>query len=67
MADTAHATEEEIRERYDAPEKVQQQAEVIAAKIRKSKHFIAFTGAGISTSAGSLHCRCLRLSLNDGL
>lgn len=31
---------------------VDQKAEILASQIRSSKHFIAFTGAGISTSAG---------------
>jgi mono-ADP-ribosyltransferase sirtuin 6 len=39
-------------ERRDAPEVIDKQAEELAALIKKSKHFIVFTGAGVSTSAG---------------
>lgn len=41
--------EEEILE---PSELVEQKATTLANQIKKSKHFIAFTGAGISTSAG---------------
>ncbi|RGP73174.1 nad-dependent deacetylase sirtuin-6 [Fusarium longipes] len=39
-------------ERRDAPEVIDDQAEKLVALIKNSKHFIVFTGAGISTSAG---------------
>ncbi|KAM0244943.1 hypothetical protein ACHAP5_005850 [Fusarium lateritium] len=39
-------------ERRDAPEIIDQQADELVALIKKSKHFIVFTGAGVSTSAG---------------
>ncbi|KAJ5200720.1 hypothetical protein N7491_008474 [Penicillium cf. griseofulvum] len=39
----------EIREPLTAVDK---KAEALAAQIKKSKHFIVFTGAGVSTSAG---------------
>lgn len=50
MADTAPKVAE--KERREAPESVETKARQLADRIRKSKHFIAFTGAGISTSAG---------------
>ncbi|KAI8167532.1 NAD-dependent protein deacetylase SRT1 [Colletotrichum sp. SAR 10_65] len=50
MADTAPKVAE--KERREAPESVETKARLLAERIRKSKHFIAFTGAGISTSAG---------------
>lgn len=37
---------------YESPEIIDQKAQLLADLIRKSKHFIAFTGAGVSTSAG---------------
>eukprot|EP01007_Sphenomonas_quadrangularis_P002440 NODE_392_length_1549_cov_155.404667_g285_i0.p1 GENE.NODE_392_length_1549_cov_155.404667_g285_i0~~NODE_392_length_1549_cov_155.404667_g285_i0.p1 ORF type:complete len:411 (-),score=43.53 NODE_392_length_1549_cov_155.404667_g285_i0:221-1453(-) len=52
MAHTAHTTDEEVSERFDPPEVVLQQATDIARLITQSKHFIIFTGAGISTSTG---------------
>lgn len=52
MADTAHKTEEEKKEYFDSEEDLDIKCEVLAQLIKTSKHFIAFTGAGISTSAG---------------
>ncbi|KAM0316322.1 hypothetical protein ACHAPQ_011357 [Fusarium lateritium] len=39
-------------ERRDTPEIIDQQADELVALIKKSKHLIVFTGAGVSTSAG---------------
>lgn len=39
-------------ERTEADEVVDQKAQELVDLITKSKHFIAFTGAGVSTSAG---------------
>jgi len=39
-------------ERQEAPDIVGQKAQKLADQIRKSKQFIVFTGAGVSTSAG---------------
>ncbi|KAK3312539.1 NAD-dependent deacetylase sirtuin-7 [Apodospora peruviana] len=50
MADTAPEIAEE--ERQESPEIVDRKAESLANLIKKSNHFIAFTGAGVSTSAG---------------
>ena len=50
MADTApKVPEKEHRESLAA---IDQKAEVLVADIKRSKNFIAFTGAGVSTSAG---------------
>jgi hypothetical protein len=48
----ASAPEVAEAERIEAVDAVDKKAEILAALIRGSKHFIAFTGAGISTSAG---------------
>jgi hypothetical protein len=40
------------REIQEPPDAVDRKAETLAHQIRNSKHFIVFTGAGISTSAG---------------
>ena len=50
MADSAPKVAEE--EKQESPQVVDQKAQKLADQIRKSKHFIAFTGAGVSTSAG---------------
>ena len=52
MASTAHKTEEEKKEYFDSPEELDQKLERLAQMVRDSQHFVTFTGAGISTSAG---------------
>lgn len=52
MASTALKTEEEKKEFFDPPEVLDEKTTLLAKWIKESKHFIAFTGAGISTSAG---------------
>jgi mono-ADP-ribosyltransferase sirtuin 6 len=39
-------------EKFDSVEELERKAQVLAEQIKKSKHFIVFTGAGVSTSAG---------------
>jgi len=50
--ETAHKTEEEKKEFFDSEEVLDQKVTQLAEWIKASKHFIAFTGAGISTSTG---------------
>ena len=52
MADTAHKTEDAKKEYFDSPEELDIKVTQLAEWVRESDHFIAFTGAGISTSAG---------------
>jgi NAD-dependent SIR2 family protein deacetylase len=52
MASSALKTEEEKKEYFDSPEELDSKVSQLAAWIRASSHFVAFTGAGISTSAG---------------
>ena len=52
MADTAIKSEEEKKEFFDSPEVLKAKIEKLALWIRSSEHMVAFTGAGISTSAG---------------
>lgn len=51
MADIAPA--KAAKERREPDKAVDQKADALAALISNSKHFIAFTGAGVSTSAGN--------------
>ncbi|KAI1260679.1 NAD-dependent deacetylase sirtuin-7 [Xylariaceae sp. FL1019] len=50
MADTAPKVAEP--ERQESSNVIDRKAETIARLIRESRHFIVFTGAGVSTSAG---------------
>jgi hypothetical protein len=52
MADTAIKTEEEKKEYFDTPEELDRKCDLLAQWIRSSEHFVAFTGAGISTAVG---------------
>ncbi|CAG9327387.1 unnamed protein product [Blepharisma stoltei] len=52
MADSAIKNEEEKKEYFDTPEELEAKIEQLALWVREASHFIAFTGAGISTSAG---------------
>lgn len=51
MASAASVGDEE---RCESAVGVDRKAQMLADRIRESKHFIVFTGAGISTSAGQL-------------
>lgn len=50
MADSAPKVAE--KERREPQDVVDGKAQELVDEIKRSKHFIAFTGAGISTSAG---------------
>lgn len=50
MAWTAHKVP--LPELADAPEELDRKARLLAELVRERKHFIVFTGAGVSTSAG---------------
>ena len=52
MADTAIKTEEEKKEYFDPPEVLENKVSMLAEMILASNHFVAFTGAGISTACG---------------
>merc|ERR1711907_10691 len=52
MASTAHSDPEMAKERYDSPEELERKVDTLVGWIKASQHLIAFTGAGISTSAG---------------
>merc|ERR1719161_3263158 len=41
-----------MEEQYDSDDVLEQKVARLADMVRSSKHFVAFTGAGISTSAG---------------
>ena len=50
--DTALKTDEEKKEYFDPEDVLEKKCEKLVDMIRNSEHFIAFTGAGISTSCG---------------
>ncbi|PAA72650.1 hypothetical protein BOX15_Mlig004036g1 [Macrostomum lignano] len=52
MAFSAHKDPEQLKEQSSTDEVLNAQADQLAELIRSAKHFVAFTGAGISTSAG---------------
>ena len=52
MADTAHKTEEEKKEYFDEPEVLEEKLNMLVEMVLTSEHFVAFTGAGISTASG---------------
>ena len=52
MADTAIKSEEEKKEYFDSPEVLDEKVTTLAEMILVSQHFVAFTGAGISTACG---------------
>ena len=52
MAQTAIENEEEKREYFDSPAVLDEKVTLLAEMILTSNHFVAFTGAGISTSCG---------------
>lgn len=52
MAHTAHKTEDEKKEYFDAPEVLEKKIDELARLVKGSKNFQVFTGAGLSTAAG---------------
>lgn len=52
MAATAHKHKEMMEEHYDAEDVLAEKVDMLADMVRNSQHMVAFTGAGISTSAG---------------
>ena len=52
MASTAIHKEEEKTEYFDSPEVLDQKCAKLAQLIKDSKHFVGYTGAGISTGCG---------------
>ncbi len=52
MAWSAHKDEDKIKEHFSDEATLDAQATKLADLIRNCQHFVAFTGAGVSTSAG---------------
>lgn len=52
MAFSAHKDADSIKEHFDDEATLDHKTDVLVQMIKASKHFVAFTGAGISTSAG---------------
>jgi len=52
MSHTAHKTADEITEYHDSPDEFASKIKQLALWFKESRHTVAFTGAGISTSAG---------------
>jgi len=51
MADTA-LNDEEVEEFFDSEEVIDKKVSTLAQYVNNAKHFMVYTGAGISTSAG---------------
>jgi len=49
---SAHNSDEEKKEFFDTDEELDKKITKLADAIKNSKHFVVFTGAGISTGAG---------------
>jgi hypothetical protein len=54
MAHTARSDDDK-KEYFDPPDLLEKKVDQLVQWIKDSKHMIAFTGAGISTGAGSKH------------
>eukprot|EP01083_Nonionella_stella_P083645 231339_1 len=67
-SDTGYArAEADCKEFFDDPQSLTVKIKKLAQLIRKSKHFVAFTGAGISTAAGIADFRSgINTSLDTG-
>lgn len=52
MAHSAHKDQAMMEEHYDPDDILAQKVDKLAMMVRGSRYFVAFTGAGISTSAG---------------
>lgn len=52
MPSTASKDAEMMEEQYDSDDVLAQKVDILADMVRSSQHFVAFTGASISTSAG---------------
>ena len=52
MAFSAHKDPEQLKEHHEDEATLDQKTDVLVALIKASKCFVAFTGAGVSTSAG---------------
>ena len=52
MAHTAHKNDKEKQEHFDSEDVLDKKIQKLADLIFQSKHFISFTGAGISTACG---------------
>lgn len=52
MSHSAHNDPDQMKERFDPPEVLREKIQRLANLIQESNHLVAFTGAGISTSAG---------------